>query len=160
MIIGNIYYLQLWLFVVLCEVIEYVIVQVSEVMLLGKYVIDGDNLFYLIFEDIIELQVVCCVEYYVCYFDIQIVFCGSEGMIFSILLSGELQIDWLVEKDIVFFVEGQQEKMVIFNEGDFVVFYFGEVYKLLCVVGVLVKVCKVVVKMLMVQLMSFFIQSQ
>lgn len=61
-----------------------------------------------------------------------------------------LDIDWLVDKDIVFLSEGVDEKIVILNEGDFVVFYLGEVYKLLCVVGVLVWVCKVVVKMLMV----------
>lgn len=39
---------------------------------------------------------------------------------------------------------------MILNEGDFVVFYPGEVHKPLCAVGALAKVRKAVVKMLMV----------
>lgn len=39
-------------------------------MLKGKYDIEGNCLFYFILEDMIELYEVCCVEYYVCYFDI------------------------------------------------------------------------------------------
>lgn len=61
----------------------------------------------------------------------------------------EPQADWLAEKDIAFLAEGQQEKTVILNEGDFVVFYPGEVHKPLCAVGAPAKVRKAVVKMLM-----------
>lgn len=83
MIIGNIYNFQLWLFQELCQVIEYIKVYVMVEMLKGKYDIEGNCLFYFILEDMIELYEVCCVEYYVCYFDIQIVLKGQEGMIFS-----------------------------------------------------------------------------
>ena len=83
------------------------------------------------------------------YLDIQIVLRGSEGMTFSTLPPGEPQTDWLAEKDIAFLAEGQQEKTVILNEGDFVVFYPGEVHKPLCAVGAPAKVRKAVVKMLM-----------
>ena len=41
------------------------------------------------------------------------------------------------------------EKTVILNEGDFVVFYPGEVHKPLCAVGAPAQVRKAVVKMLM-----------
>ncbi len=44
---------------------------------------------------------------------------------------------------------GAQEQTVILNEGDFVVFYPGEVHKPLCAVGAPAKVRKAVVKMLM-----------
>lgn len=74
---------------------------------------------------------------------------GIEGMTFSTLPAGEPQIEWLAEKDIAFLAEGQQEKTVILNEGDFVVFYPGEVHKPLCAVGAPAKVRKAVVKMLM-----------
>jgi biofilm protein TabA len=68
-------------------------------------------------------------------------------MTFSTLPPGEPDTDWLAEKDIAFLPE--QEKTVILNEGDFVVFYPGEVHKPLCAVGAPAKVRKAVVKMLM-----------
>lgn len=66
-------------------------------------------------------------------------------------------MDWLVDKDIVFLLMSVDEKIVVLNEGDFVVFYFGEVYKFLCVVGELVWVCKVVVKMLMCNILCWMV---
>lgn len=45
---------------------SYIIVE----MLLGKYDIDGNNLFVLIFNDSIDYLENCCVEYYVKYLDI------------------------------------------------------------------------------------------
>lgn len=74
---------------------------------------------------------------------------AAAGMTFSTLPPGEPQTDWLAEKDIAFLAEGQQEKTVILNQGDFVVFYPGEVHKPLCAVGAPAKVRKAVVKMLM-----------
>ncbi|ENX7060900.1 YhcH/YjgK/YiaL family protein, partial [Legionella pneumophila] len=53
------------------------------------------------------------------------------------------------DKDIAFLPEGVDEKTVILNEGDFVVFYPGEVHKPLCAVGAPAQVRKAVVKMLM-----------
>lgn len=58
---------------VLWQVIEYVNVYVMVMIVSGKYDIDGDRLFYMIFENMMELGELCSVEYYVCYFDIQIV---------------------------------------------------------------------------------------
>ena len=71
----------------------------------------------------------------------------AAGLTFSTLPPGEPQTDWLAEKDIAFLAEGQQEKTVILNEGDFVVFYPGEVHKPLCAVGAPALVRKAVVKM-------------
>ncbi|MBX4842472.1 DUF386 domain-containing protein [Klebsiella quasipneumoniae] len=149
MIIGNIYHLQPWLPAALREAIEHVIAHVSEATPLGKHDIDGDNLFYLISEDTTEPQAARRAEYHARYLDIQIVLRGSEGMTFSTLPAGEPQTDWLAEKDIAFLAEGTQEQTVILNEGDFVVFYAGEVHKPLCAVGAPAKVRKAVVKMLM-----------
>ena len=149
MIIGNTPHLQPWLPAALREAIEYVIAHVSEATPLGKHDIDGKNLFYLISEDTTEPQAARRAEYHARYLDIQIVLRGSEGMTFSTLPAGEPQTDWLAEKDIAFLAEGAQEQTVILNEGDFVVFYPGEVHKPLCAVGAPAKVRKAVVKMLM-----------
>ncbi|WP_416820994.1 YhcH/YjgK/YiaL family protein, partial [Cronobacter sakazakii] len=45
--------------------------------------------------------------------------------------------------------EGAQEKTVVLEEGDFVIFWPGEVHKPLCAVGNPAPVRKAVVKMLM-----------
>ncbi|MGU0171286.1 YhcH/YjgK/YiaL family protein [Escherichia coli] len=83
------------------------------------------------------------------YLDIQIVLKGQEGMTFSTQPAGTPDTDWLADKDIAFLPEGVDEKTVILNEGDFVVFYPGEVHKPLCAVGAPAQVRKAVVKMLM-----------
>ena len=149
MIIGNIHHLQSWLPDALRQAIEHVKAHVSESTPLGKHDIDGNNLFYLISEDSTEAQAERRAEYHARYLDIQIVLRGQEGMTFSTLPAGEPQTDWLVDKDIAFLAEGEQEKTVILNEGDFVVFYPGEVHKPLCAVGASAKVRKAVVKVLM-----------
>ena len=149
MIIGNIHHLQSWLPDALRQAIEHVKAHVSESTPLGKHDIDGNNLFYLVSEDSTEAQAERRAEYHARYLDIQIVLRGQEGMTFSTLPAGEPQIDWLADKDIAFLAEGAQEKTVILNEGDFVVFYQGEVHKTLCAVGAPAKVRKAVVKVLM-----------
>jgi len=149
MIIGNIHHLQSWLPDALRQAIEHVKAHVSESTPLGKHDIDGNNLFYLISEDSTEAQAERRAEYHARYLDIQIVLRGQEGMTFRTLPAGEPQIDWLADKDIAFLAEGAQEKTVILNEGDFVVFYPGEVHKPLCAVGAPAKVRKAVVKVLM-----------
>lgn len=149
MIIGNIHHLQSWLLDALRQAIEHVKAHVSESTPLGKHDIDGNNLFYLISEDSTEPQAERRAEFHARYLDIQIVLRGQEGMTFSTLPAGEPQIDWLADKDIAFLAEGAQEKTVILNEGDFVVFYPGEVHKPLCAVGAPAKVRKAVVKVLM-----------
>lgn len=149
MIIGNIHHLQSWLPGALRQAIEHVKAHVSASTPLGKHDIDGNNLFYLISEDSTEAQAERRAEYHARYLDIQIVLRGQEGMSFSTLPAGEPQTDWLADKDIAFLAEGAQEKTVILNEGDFVVFYPGEVHKPLCAVGAPAKVRKAVVKVLM-----------
>lgn len=149
MIIGNIHHLQSWLPDALRQAIEHVKAHVNEATPLGKHDIDGNNLFYLISEDSTEPQAERRAEYHARYLDIQIVLRGQEGMTFSTLPAGEPQTDWLADKDIAFLAEGAQEKTVILNEGDFVVFYPGEVHKPLCAVGTPAKVRKAVVKVLM-----------
>ncbi|EMI5803836.1 YhcH/YjgK/YiaL family protein [Klebsiella aerogenes] len=149
MIIGNIHHLQSWLPDALRQAIEHVKAHVNEATPLGKHDIDGNNLFYLISEDSTEPQAERRAEFHARYLDIQIVLRGQEGMTFSTLPAGEPQTDWLADKDIAFLAEGAQEKTVILNEGDFVVFYPGEVHKPLCAVGAPAKVRKAVVKVLM-----------
>ena len=148
MIVGNIHHLQSWLPEELRQAIEYIKANVTETTEKGKHEIDGSRLFYLISEDMTEPFEKRRAEYHARYLDIQIVLKGQEGMTFSVLPAGKPDTDWLADKDIEFLAEGEQEKTLILNEGDFVVFYPQEVHKPLCAVGAPAPVRKAVVKLL------------
>ena len=148
MIVGNIHHLQSWLPEELRQAIEYIKANVTEATEKGKHEIDGSRLFYLISEDMTEPFEKRRAEYHARYLDIQIVLKGQEGMTFSVLPAGKPDTDWLADKDIAFLAEWEQEKTVILNEGDFVVFYPQEVHKPLCAVGTPAPVRKAVVKLL------------
>lgn len=147
MIVGNIHHLQSWLPTELREAIEFVKANVTAATPLGKHDIDGSRLFYLLSEDMTEPLAARRAEFHARYLDIQILLKGQEGMTFSTLPNGKPETDWLADKDIAFLPEGAQEKTVILNEGDFVVFWPGEVHKPLCAVGAPAQVRKAVVKM-------------
>ena len=148
MIVGNIHHLQSWLPEELRQAIEYIKANVTEATEKGKHEIDGSRLVYLISEDMTEPFEKRRAEYHARYLDIQIVLKGQEGMTFSVLPAGKPDTDWLADKDIAFLAEGEQEKTLILNEGDFVVFYPQEVHKPLCAVGTPAPVRKAVVKLL------------
>ncbi|EGT4253884.1 YhcH/YjgK/YiaL family protein [Citrobacter amalonaticus] len=148
MIVGNIHHLQSWLPEELRQAIEYIKANVTETTEKGKHEIDGSRLFFLISEDMTEPFEKRRAEYHARYLDIQIVLKGQEGMTFSVLPAGKPDTDWLADKDIAFLAEGEQEKTLILNEGDFVVFYPQEVHKPLCAVGTPAPVRKAVVKLL------------
>ena len=147
MIAGNIHHLQPWLPQALRDAIEQVKGLVSDATPPGKYDIDGDRLFYLISEDSTEPLAERRAEFHQRYLDIQIVLRGQEGMTFSTQPAGRPDVDWLAEKDIAFLPQGVQEKTLLLSEGDFVVFWPGEVHKPLCAAGAPAKVRKAVIKM-------------
>ena len=149
MIIGNIHALGEWLPAPFREAIEQVKQQVTPQTAPGKYELDGNRLFFLLAEDTTEPLADRRAEYHARYLDNQIVLAGREGMTFSTLPPGVPDTDWLADKDIAFLPEGAQEKTVVLEEGDFVIFWPGEVHKPLCAVGNPAPVRKAVVKMLM-----------
>ncbi|SFT94787.1 biofilm protein TabA [Kosakonia arachidis] len=148
MIVGNIHHLQSWLPQELRQAIEHVKQHVTDATAIGKHDIDGNRLFYLISEDSTQPLAERRAEYHARYLDIQIVLKGQEGMTFSTLPAGVPDTDWLADKDIAFLPEGGEEKTVVLSEGDFVVFWPGEVHKPLCAVNAPAKVRKAVVKLL------------
>ena len=147
MIVGNIHHLQSWLPEELRQAIEHVKAHVTDATATGKHDIDGSRLFYLVSEDMTQPFAERRAEYHARYLDIQIVLKGQEGMTFSTLPAGAPDTDWLADKDIAFLPEGGEEKTFTLSEGDFVVFYPGEVHKPLCAVGAPAQVRKVVVKL-------------
>lgn len=147
MIVGNIHHLQPWLPQALRQAIDHIRAHVTDATPTGRHDIDGSRVFYLISEDTTEPLAQRRAEYHARYLDIQIVLKGQEGMTFSTWPAGIPDTDWLADKDIAFLAQGAQEKTVVLSEGDFVVFYPGEVHKPLCAVGEPATVRKAVVKM-------------
>ncbi|ANI30794.1 toxin-antitoxin biofilm protein TabA [Yersinia entomophaga] len=152
MITGNIHHLDLLPYFPqpLRAAIEYVKQHINAETPLGKHDIDGNNLFVLVSNDCTDWQENRRAEYHAKYLDIQIVLAGQEGMAFSNLPAGETETDWLADKDIAFLpvgISAQNEKMILMQPSDFIVFYPGEVHKPLCAVGEKAHVRKAVVKM-------------
>ncbi|WP_159565396.1 YhcH/YjgK/YiaL family protein [Budvicia diplopodorum] len=154
MIIGNIHHLGLtpYLPAKLKEAIEYVKKNINQDTPLGKHDIEGNNVFVLVSNDSTEPAEQRRAEYHERYLDIQIVLKGCEGMTFSSFPAGEPTDNLLADKDIAFLPAGEKEQQVILEEGDFVVFYPGEVHKPLCAVGEPARVRKAVIKMLVSKL--------
>lgn len=150
MITGNIHHLDLvpYLPAKLKEAIEYVKKNITQDTPLGKHDIDGDKVFVLISNDSTNELEKRRAEYHESYLDIQIVLKGKEGMVFSNLPAREVTENMLADKDIAFFPAGEQEKHLIMQEGDFIIFYPHEVHKPLCAVGQPAHVRKAVIKML------------
>ncbi|WP_192459007.1 YhcH/YjgK/YiaL family protein [Musicola keenii] len=148
MITGNVNHLELvpYLPARLRDAIEYVKQHITAQTPLGKHDIDGNKLFVLVSNDSTDAFENRRAEYHAKYLDIQIVLEGTEGMTFSNLPAGKPDVDWLADKDIAFLPSGEQEKQVVLQPGDFVVFFPGEVHKPLCAVGAPAPVRKAVVK--------------
>ncbi|XPE43419.1 YhcH/YjgK/YiaL family protein [Shigella flexneri] len=148
MIIGNIHNLQPWLPQELRQAIQHIKAHVTAEAPKGKHDIEGNRLFlsYLGRHDRAVRSSPCgvpcplsrhsdCVK-------------GQEGMTFSTQPAGTPDTDWLADKDIAFLPEGVDEKTVILNEGDFVLFIRGKCINR-CAQWRASPVRKAVVKMLM-----------
>lgn len=148
MITGNIHHLDLvpYLPAKLRAAIDYVKQHINAQTPLGKIEIDGDRVFVQISNDSTDLLEQRRAEFHAKYLDIQIVLDGQEGMTFSNLPAGKADTDWLADKDVAFLAAGGQEKQIVLQAGDFVVFYPGEVHKPLCAVVAPAHVRKAVVK--------------
>ncbi|SQI36613.1 Toxin-antitoxin biofilm protein TabA [Leminorella richardii] len=150
MLTGNIHHLELtpYLPAKLRAAIEFVKKNVTADTPDGRYEIDGQNAFVMVSNNDTEAQESRRAEYHERYLDIQIVLNGVEGMGFSNLPATETSEDLLAEKDLAFIPSCPQEKLIAMQEGDFIVFYPGELHKPLCTVGKPGKVRKALVKML------------
>lgn len=153
MITGNVNHLELlpYLPAQLKQVIQYVMANFNADSALGKFDVDGENQFVMIFNDSTSPAEERRQELHGKYLDIQIVLAGQEKMVFSNLAAPQGSAEWLEGKDIAFLPltqQGLEEKSFIMNAGDFVVFYPGELHKPMCAVGENAPVKKAVVKIL------------
>lgn len=153
MITGNVNHLELlpYLPAQLKQAIQHVMANFNADSALGKFDIDGENQFVMIFNDSTSPAEERRQELHGKYLDIQIVLAGQEKMVFSNLAAPQGSAEWLEGKDIAFLSltqQGLEEKSFIMNAGDFVVFYPGELHKPMCAVGENAPVKKAVVKIL------------
>jgi biofilm protein TabA len=153
MITGNVNHLELlpYLPAQLKQAIQYVMANFNADSALGKFDVDGENQFVMIFNDSTSPAEERRQELHGKYLDIQIVLAGQEKMVFSNLAAPQGSAEWLEGKDIAFLPltpQGLEEKSFIMNAGDFVVFYPGELHKPMCAVGENAPVKKAVVKIL------------
>jgi biofilm protein TabA len=150
MILGNVNHLDLvpYLPAKIKQSIEYVKDNVNSNTPVGRYNIDGDNLFFMVSDNSLRHIHDANPEYHKKYIDVQIVLDGQEGMAIS-TLPPHTQVleDKIAENDIAFIQTPNEEMLLVLHQNDFIVFLPNEVHKPLCVVdNTLAKVRKVVVK--------------
>ncbi|MDF7667528.1 YhcH/YjgK/YiaL family protein [Orbaceae bacterium ESL0727] len=137
MIIGNINHLELvpYLPAKIKQAIKYVQDNVNKNTPVGRYNIDGDNV-YLILSDCQPRDLDDTYpEYHKKYVDVQIVLGGQEAMGISTLPPHTKMVeDDIVENDIAFIETPEEETVLVLRKNDFIVLYPNEVHKPLCAV--------------------------
>ena len=138
MIVGNINELSLnpWLPLKISQSIDYVRENINIDSSAGKYDIAGDNAWVMVFDTTTRAIAEALPEYHDKYLDVQIVLSGQEGMAFSLKPPHtEMVENKLADNDIAFIKTPVDESIIIMNEGDFIIFYPGEVHKPLCMLN-------------------------
>ncbi|WP_085165452.1 YhcH/YjgK/YiaL family protein [Gilliamella bombi] len=150
MILGNINHLGLvpYLPEKIKQSIEYIKDNVNNNTPVGRYDIDGDNMFFMVSDSTSRHIHDVNPEYHEKYIDVQIVLVGQEGMAVSTLPPYTKVLDnKLVENDIAFIETPKEETLLILHPNDFIVFLPNEVHKPLCAIDNNIEtVRKVVVK--------------
>ncbi|OCG02895.1 YhcH/YjgK/YiaL family protein [Gilliamella sp. wkB112] len=150
MILGNINYLGLvpYLPTKIKQSIEYVKNNVNSNTPVGRYEIDGNNIFFMVSDSTSRHIHEANPEYHNKYIDVQIVLVGEEGMAISTLPPyTKVLDDKLTDNDIAFVETPKEETMLVLHANDFIVFLPHEVHKPLCAVDdKIATVRKVVVK--------------
>ena len=111
---------------------------------IGKYEIDGKNVFALVSEYDSKAHQDCRLEAHQVYADIQYIVSGREAIGFASLNGQTVTAEYLPEKDIVFF-SGETIQMIV-EAGMFAVFYPQDVHRPCMQIDGPEKVKKVVVK--------------
>ena len=99
---------------------------------LGRYPLDGDDLFIQVVEGETQAADLRPSEFHNKYMDIQILLSGSEAIGYGHKPYHEIREDSLAEKDLAFTDGIAEEKFFELAPGDFAVFYPGELHRPLC----------------------------
>ena len=110
----------------------------------GRYEIDGKNVFALVSEYESKAHQDCRLEAHQIYADIQYLVSGKEAIGFAPLSEQSVTAEYLPEKDIVFF-SGETTQLIV-EAGMFAVFYPQDVHRPCMQIDGPEKVKKVVVK--------------
>lgn len=99
----------------------------------GKYTKEGEDWFYIISEGMTTEPTHNHAEFHKEYGDIQMVIQGIEMIEFSNLRPNKEEINTHETAPDLFFIPAHQtQSKVILNEGDYAVFYPGEIHKPMC----------------------------
>ncbi len=113
----------------------------------GKHVLDGDNAFFILAEEMTEPAALRRPEIHARYLDVQILLEGEELMgYYPRLMKARPDEDRLATQDLAFFNQIDGEQFLAMLPGDFVVFWPGDAHRPLCAVTEPVTIRKVVIK--------------
>lgn len=112
----------------------------------GKYEIQGEDIFALVQEYITEKEEEKKWESHEKYIDIQLIVEGKEIMGYAPIELLEVKKDLRPEKDMIFYKESSNGSNIKFANGDYAIFFPEDGHKPGCALGECSKVKKVVVK--------------
>lgn len=112
----------------------------------GKYEIDGDNVFASVQEYITKTEEEMNWESHEKYIDIQLIVEGQELMGYAPVEGLEVKEDLRPEKDFIIYKETLRGSNINFTNGDYAIFFPEDAHRPGCAVGECSKVKKIVVK--------------
>lgn len=114
----------------------------------GRYELDGDNIFVLIQDQTTAPYEQKKPESHVKYIDIQYLFTGEEKQGFAILEDG-VKGEQTPGKDNIYYTEVKDEQFVVLKPGDFTIYYPADIHRPNCAVNEPIAIHKAVVKIKM-----------
>jgi biofilm protein TabA len=112
----------------------------------GKYEIDGENIFVNVQEYITKTEEEMNFESHEKYIDIQLIVEGQEIMGYTPVEGLEIKEDLRPEKDMIYYNETQKGSNIKFTSGDYAIFFPEDAHRPGCAIGECSKVKKVLVK--------------
>lgn len=102
---------------------------VSENLPVGRYEIDGDNVFAFIQEYTSKHEEESSFEAHKNYIDIQFIVNGTEVMYVADISEMELRTEYSAEKDVMFFEDNQKANKLILKKGEYGIFFPWDAHK-------------------------------
>ena len=147
MFLGHLHHTTFALPAVIASALDYLRLTDFSQMEVGRYPIDGENVFALVQDPMTQSWESGLPEFHARYIDIQCLLEGEEGIGYAPANAGLSKItDQLAERDIAFVAQQENESRLMLTPGMFAIFYPGELHRPCRAPNAPMRIKKVVIK--------------
>lgn len=147
MFLGHLHHTTFAMPPVIASALEYLRLTDFSQLDAGRYPIDGENVFALVQDPMTQSWEAGLPEFHARYIDIQCLLEGEEGIGYSPADAGLIKItDQLVERDIAFVAQQDNESRLLLMPGMFAIFFPGELHRPCRAPNAPMRIKKVVIK--------------